>query len=62
MKPQLIATAPSPDLQQQMIRMMRDTVMLEYLRPAEVRGIYDELEAMRDRFSQLLDKADNKHV
>jgi hypothetical protein len=51
---------PSPQVQQVMIRMSTDALLLSVLNKAEIRGIYDNVEAIRDKLSQLLDKADGK--
>jgi hypothetical protein len=48
--------------EQLLTRMLKDTLRVRDLSIAEIRTAYDAVEAMRDTFSRMLDKADGKDV
>jgi hypothetical protein len=51
---------PNPVMGKRLLRVMVDVAYLRRMTIPEIRGRYDELEAVRDAISQLLDKADGK--
>lgn len=59
---ELVKTDLAPSVQQCVIRMVGDTRTLMRLTKPEIRAIYSEIETMRDRLSEMLDRADHKHV
>jgi hypothetical protein len=59
---QLAKTQPSEATLQRMTRMLLDAKAFQSLTRPEIRALYDEIEAVRDALSRLLDKVDGKHV
>jgi hypothetical protein len=59
----LAKTDINPLLQQRVIRIEADALTLvRLLSAAEIRAVYSHIEQARDTLSQLLDRADGKHV
>jgi hypothetical protein len=56
----LAKTRVSVETEQRMTRMLLDTRLLTELTKPEIRAIYSEIEAVRDRLSNLLDRCDGK--
>jgi hypothetical protein len=56
----LVKTDLHPDEQKRLIRMRHDVRWLMTWTAPEVRAVYDEIEAMRDLLSRILDKVDGK--
>ena len=59
---ELVHSAPDPGLQKRITRLMLDVRAIEMLLTiSQLKSVYGELEAARDRLSKLLDKADGKN-
>jgi hypothetical protein len=56
----LVKTDLHPDVQQRIVRVSHDVRFMMTMTGPEVRAVYSEIEAMRDRLSEVLDKADGK--
>lgn len=57
---ELVKKQPDTKTIQRVVRIQADAIALSNLDAAELRGIYENLEAARDRLSRLLDRADDK--
>jgi hypothetical protein len=58
----LAKTEVTPMLQERVIRMHLDACFFQKLTKPQIRALYPLLEATRDKLSEVLDKADGKHV
>jgi hypothetical protein len=56
----LVKTDLHPNEQQRMTRMRHDVRAILQMTIPELRAVYDEIEAMRDALSRVLDKVDGK--
>jgi hypothetical protein len=57
---ELVHNQPPPDLKLRMNRLLSDVLVLRALPRSDVRGVYDELEMVRDELSRILDRCDDK--
>ena len=58
----LVKTDIAPMLEQRVVRMEMDAHLFRKMSIAEIRAVYPYLERTRDALSEVLDRADGKHV